>query len=261
MTSCADLLKSWDPMFANSVDPTRARRSEAIRRVLGDHLPKQSTLLELGCGPGPLAEQILSRFRHTNFVALDTDPVLLEVGRVALRRFRARVKWVLADVRTREWTSAPPVRRFDAVVSSLTLHWLESDEVRRVYREVTGLLRAGGFLINADFLPRTGRPSRVGGRGTTKGNLRSVERPERRVRAFKQEWGRCWEGAEANSCLRQVFGEHRTRLPGEIPPRRTSGPGRALPLEDHRRAMLAAGFRSVTLPWEEGAFRALVGWS
>lgn len=253
-------MKSWDPMFSSSVDPTRPRRSEAVLGVLGDQLRKHSTVLELGCGPGPLVEQILSRFRHSNVVALDTDPVLLEVGRVALRRFGVRANWILADVRTKGWTSALPARQFDAVVSSLTMHWLESDEVRRLYQDVGGLLRAGGFMINADFLPRAGPPSRSGGRGTTKRTIRNIESRERPVRAFKREWGRWWESAQANPSLRGVFEERRIRIPGKIPPRRTSGPETAVPLETHRRAMLAAGFRKVTLAWEEGAFRALVGW-
>jgi SAM-dependent methyltransferase len=237
MTSCADLLSSWDPMFANSIDPTRPRRSEAVLEVPGGHLRKQSRVLELGCGPGPFVEQLLSRFRLSNIIALDTDPVLLEVGRVALRRFRAREDWVLADVRTKEWCSALPVGQFDGVVSSPALHWLKLDEIRRLYRDVGGHLRAGGCMINADFLPRAGPAPRGRGRGITKGTIRNIESPARRLRSFKKEWGRWWEGAQANSSLREVFEERRIRLPGVIPPRRTSGPERAVPLEKHHRAM------------------------
>lgn len=257
--NCADLLASWDPMFARTVDPTRYHRLEAIIGHLEEEIGGQARVLELGCGPGTLVKRVLRRFPRSFVVALDYDPVLLEIGKSALDPFRGRARWVLADLRKEHWPSELPVRPYDAVVSSLVLHWLEESDVRRIYRWALGLLRPSGVMINGDYLPRTMVDSRANGERVSRGTDHAVERTSRGVRAFKTAWARWWMDVEANPSLRTAL-RRRSRLRlGPIPPRRPTGPEGAVPLESPRRAMRAAGFREVGVCWEERPFRVLVG--
>lgn len=253
---CQNLLAKWDSMFLESVDPTRARRMEAILEALRTRIGRPSAVLDLGSGPGPLAVRMLQRFPGCRVVAVDADPVLVRVGSQALHRFRRRITWVRADLRKRRWTSGLPVHRFDAAVSSLALHWLEGDEVRALYRDLRRILRPGGFLINADYLPLR-RPEQPLDR-----RRRAVGETERGVavvRRFRAEWEKWWGALEREPSMPAAFQERQLRMPGAIPPRRTTGPRVPVSLEFHQGALRDAGFRETGVVWQEREFRALTG--
>ncbi|MCI4372649.1 MAG: class I SAM-dependent methyltransferase [Thermoplasmata archaeon] len=246
-------------MFADTVDPTRYHRMDAVVRILSEHRRERCTVLELGSGPGTLASRVMLQFPGARVVALDSDPVLLKIGREALRDSRARVSWVLADLREPNWRAALPVLRFDAVISSLSLHWLEEDDIQGVYRGAHALLRPSGLLVNPDFLPRDRPRSGDESEGTGDWTDRPGGRTSTGVRAFKQEWTKWWGTVQAHPTLRPALRDRSLRMPGSIPPRRTSGPKRPGSLEFHIHALKAAGFRRIEVRWEEGNFRAVVG--
>lgn len=256
---CERLLNRWDPMFSETVDPTRARRMDGILRVLRDYVRGPFRVLDLGSGPGPLTARILRRFPESRVVALDTDPVLLRVGEMALHRFRGRVTWVLADLREKGWPSQLPVHRFDAAVSSLALHWLEENEIRAIYRELRRLLRPGGLLVNGDFLPTSQPKVPPKDERVTTDRRRGPQRGGGGRRAFKPEWEKWWGALAEDASMRDVLKERHLRMPGKIPPRRTTGPKTPASLQAHERALEDAGFHESVVTWQDGGFRVLVG--
>ena len=256
---CERLLKKWDPMFFETVDPTRAKRTGAMLEALGSHFGGRFRVLELGSGPGSLTLRMLRRFPRCTVVAVDTDPVLLQVGKVALYRFGRRVSWTLTDIRARQWFSTLPVGRFDVVVSSLTLHWLEADEIRHLYRNLGRLLRAGGLLVNGDFLPAVGPPRRIGGRTAASEGHRTTERREPDLQSFKVNWANWWRTVEREPSMQTSLRERQVRLPGAIPPRRATGPKIPVSLEHHEKMLRDAGFVETRVVWQEDGFRVLVG--
>lgn len=256
---CGRLLKQWDPMFSETVDRTRVRRTNAIVRALGALLHGPFRVLDLGSGPGPLTVRTLRRFPRCRVVALDTDPVLLRVGEVALHRFRGRVTWVLADLREKGWPSQLPVHRFDAAVSSLALHWLEENEIRAIYRELRRLLRPGGLLVNGDFLPTSQPKVPPKDERVTTDRRRGPQRGGGGRRAFKPEWEKWWGALAEDASMRDVLKERHLRMPGKIPPRRTTGPKTPASLQAHERALEDAGFHESVVTWQDGGFRVLVG--
>lgn len=254
-----NLLDAWDSLFLETVDPTRDERMEAIVAVLGDRLRGPFRVLELGTGPGPLTRRILGRFRSAKLVGLDSDPVLLRVGEQALKRYRRRATWVLADLRERTWSSTLPDLRFDAVASSLALHWLHKHEIRRLYRDLRGLLRPGGLLVNGDFLPSEPRQREQGSQGDRRDGSRRSGVRESRLRAFRPKWAKWWRAIEREPTLRRAVQERQIRMPGPLPPRRSWGPKMPVSLECHRRGLRDAGFREASVSWRDGEFRVLVG--
>ncbi|MGP8073356.1 MAG: methyltransferase domain-containing protein [Thermoplasmata archaeon] len=254
-----ELLGKWDPMFSETVDPTRPRRTEVVLQALGARFRGPFRVLELGSGPGALTVRVLERFPRCRIVAVDTDPVLLRIGEQALRRFQKRLTWVLADLREKGWSSQLPVHGFDAAVSALTLHWLEKDEIRAVYREVGRLLRPEGVLVNADFLPSRLSRTSAAGPGRSGARPRRAERASPGVRRFRPRWVEWWEAVAREPSLRGVVEERQLRLPGTIPPRRTTGPRLPVSLEAHVRALRDAGFRETQVVWQDHGFHALVG--
>jgi SAM-dependent methyltransferase len=246
---CRGLFERWDPMFSETVDPTRATRMSAILRALKSRFRGPIKVLDLGSGPGTRTERVLRSFPESRVAAVDTDPVLLRVGEVTLRGYKKRIRWVLADLRKKGWASELPLRRFDAAVSSLALHWLEEAEIRALYRDLRTLLRPDGLLINGDFLPSGW--SKSSGR-TTKGHRRA-KRARIDQRAFRKEWENWWDVLASEPSMRGVLRQRKVRMSGGIPPRRTSGPKTPLSLESHDQALRD----SSTWPSTDGSERLI----
>jgi trans-aconitate methyltransferase len=147
-----ELLASWDLQQTGYLKHREARfavMSDAIGTLVGDVF----TALDLGCGPGSLSQRILERYPLARCIGIDTDPVLLSIGRHALARFGERLSWVDADLRASDWVNAVGLERVDAVVSTTALHWLEPGQLFPLYRQIRGLLRKDGLLLNGDNMP------------------------------------------------------------------------------------------------------------
>jgi SAM-dependent methyltransferase len=242
-----------------TIDPTRMRRFEAVLDVLGGHIDGPITVLDLGSGPGSLTARILNRFPRSRVVAVDTDPVLVRVGREALHKFGKRVTWVLADLRESSWSSELPVRRFDAAVSSLALNWLEESELQDVYRDLRGLIHPGGLLINADHLPRSQPSPWLRNLSKGMGEYQGRERRGVDLPAFKREWRKWWGALVREPSMRPEFRERQLRMPGAIPPTRNVGPTTPVSFESHERALRAAGFHDTAVIWQDMEMRILIG--
>ena len=62
-------------------------------------------VLDLGCGPGSLAVRLLHRMPAARVVAVDTDPLLLALGRAAFAG-RSGLRFVDQDLRKPGWAPA-----------------------------------------------------------------------------------------------------------------------------------------------------------
>ena len=92
---------------------------DLVERLVGE----PARVLDVGCGPGSLAGRVARRFPDAEVVALDADPVMLELGR---RTLGDRVRWVRTDLAEDGWGEAAGAAGFDVAVSATALHWLLS---------------------------------------------------------------------------------------------------------------------------------------
>ncbi|MFC9925847.1 class I SAM-dependent methyltransferase [Streptomyces sp. NPDC127190] len=201
--------------------------------------PDRPLVADLGCGPGSLAARLARRLPDADIVAVDRDPLLLELART---HHADAARYVDTVIGAPGWIDALALDRpLDAVVSSTALHYLSPGTLARVYRELAALLRPGGVLVNGDHLPPDdavlAEVAECVGR----------RRAERR-RAFDQEdWTAWWTAAAAEPELADLLAERRERQPA------TSAGGTVrLSLADHLRLLRQAGFARAGTVWQYG---------
>jgi SAM-dependent methyltransferase len=246
-------------MFSGTVDSTRETRVDAILAAVGNAGEGQRRVVDLASGPGALTARLLERFPKCTVTALDTDPVLLRIGQTALARYRDRTSWVLADLRNREWADTLGSRRYDAVVTSLALHRFYRSELRAIFRKIREVLRPGGVFVNGDFLPSTAPSLGAAAHGRPHGASHAATPTNQGIDDFKGQWEKWWATVAQEPSLRSEVKERSRRMPGALPPKRTTGPKTPATLEWHRRALKDARFHRITVVWEQRSFRVLRG--
>lgn len=122
--------------------------------------PTSPSILEVGPGPGHLAERMLALVPGARWTGLDVDPAMLEAAarRLARAGHEAAVTAVEGDVAAMPFPDAG----FDLVVSSLSAHhWADA---AAGFREIRRVLRPGATALVFD-LPETWGHAETGSAG------------------------------------------------------------------------------------------------
>ncbi|MER6526239.1 class I SAM-dependent methyltransferase [Streptomyces sp. NPDC001508] len=226
----------------------REGRFTVIADVVG-HLTAgcgRPLLLDLGCGPGSLAARLAGRLPGAQIVAVDMDPVLLELGRT---HHADAARYVDAVIGDDDWTDTLGLdRHLDAAVSTTALHYLSEPALLQTYRRLAGLLRPGGALVNGDHFPQYGSPlaeltAHVGRR-----------RAERSRAHTHEDWESWWAEVAQDPELADLFAQREQRRAAQP----AGGPGGHLTAARHAELLREAGFRHVTSVWQFGDSRVLV---
>lgn len=118
---------------------------QLFQQTLIDVLPyaaaERFRVIDLGCGTGNIGKLIADRFPNAEIVCVDFSEEMLKSAR---SKIGDRAEYIQADFNDFEFPG-----RFDAVVSSLALHHLESDEDKeQFYRKMYAALNDGGVHLN-----------------------------------------------------------------------------------------------------------------
>ncbi|MFC1406069.1 MULTISPECIES: trans-aconitate 2-methyltransferase [Streptacidiphilus] len=117
---------------------------ELVSRV---RVPSGARILDLGCGSGVLAEIMLERFPDSQVTLLDLSSNMIAAAERRLERFGSRASFV--EGRFEDMPEGP----FDAVVSTLALHHLGTDEEKRTqYARILGSLTPGGSFWQGEYV-------------------------------------------------------------------------------------------------------------
>ncbi|OBZ10998.1 trans-aconitate 2-methyltransferase [Bacillus sp. FJAT-26390] len=101
-------------------------------------------ILDLGAGTGLFASFIRSKYPKASLTLIDLSEEMLKGARL---RFGddPSVSYIAAD-----YTTYPYTGKYDAIISSLSIHHLTHPAKRALLRSIHGLLVDGGCFVNAD---------------------------------------------------------------------------------------------------------------
>jgi SAM-dependent methyltransferase len=255
MTSTAELtaaaaqgwIERWDAQQAGYVPHREERFTALIDAVAAAAGRDDPLVLDLGCGPGSLADRLLDRLPAATVVAIDADPVLLALGRAAAAG--PGLRFADLDLREPGWTAALNLDRpVDAAVSTTALHWLSPAELAALYAELATVLRPGGVLVNGDHLADAdGAPTLARLGDALLDAERQRQQPEQR-----ENWADWWTAVLADPVLAGPAARRgdRSRLPAHHTAQSEF-------LAMHVAGLQAAGFSEIGTIWQHGASRLL----
>lgn len=146
--------------WADAAGRKRPWRTEIFQRfvdVVAESGVPAPNLLELGSGPGFLAEYVLDRCPSiARYTLLDFAQPMLQQSRARISQHRARAHFVQADFKSESWpeqVSAP----FDFVFSLQAVHELRHKRhAPRLYVQLRALLAPAAEFVVCDHLPESG---------------------------------------------------------------------------------------------------------
>ena len=137
--------------------PWRPKFFQAFAAALNANFTWPIAVLELGSGPGHLAEAILSNCNIEKYTALDFSDAMHAIARERLSPFLNKTKFVTRDFRDADWPNG--LGQFDAVLTHQAAH--ETRHVRRLHdllNRARTCLKPDGLLLYCDHYlkPETG---------------------------------------------------------------------------------------------------------
>ncbi|MDG4838542.1 class I SAM-dependent methyltransferase [Micromonospora sp. WMMD967] len=222
----SQVMEGFVPHLA-SLEETLCRVAEAVcGRAPG-------RVLDLGGGPGLLAERMVRRWADAEVTLMDIDPVLLALARGALT---GKVRVLEGDLSTPGWVDHAG-GHYDLLTVVMTLHYLPPAQVRAFYDDARRCLAPGGLLIVADLMPDEGLPSLMG-----------ALNPEA---AAEFAWAQWWSDIADLEALRPLLAQREAIFGSHLPVEFTA------PASWHTTAAREAGFGQAGILWRCGRHAAL----
>ena len=146
----AEFVAGWADRFAPTSE--RLKLFSTIFSELKSGTPPNSCVVELGIGPGYLADHLLKAMPEIQYYGVDFSSPMLDIARQRLAPHSSRVAYVQANLVKDDWWTDIPTQ-VNAIVSTWALHDLGSQEnVEAVYKNCAQVLHDGGGLLNGDFI-------------------------------------------------------------------------------------------------------------
>ncbi len=146
------LNKQFYQTFGHEFSSTRLRLQPGVLQVL-DSLAGDECILDLGCGNGEMARELMRRGHRGMYAGLDFSPPLLEVARHGWED--APATFIRADLTSPDWDKkivASFTRPFDLVTAFATLHHIPGQELRlNILDKVHALLLTSGQFIHSEW--------------------------------------------------------------------------------------------------------------
>ena len=133
----------------------RASIFERFRRELGSLRTRQPYILELGSGPGFLAEFLAKALPNLRLALLDFSAAMHDLAQARLREYSEVVEFIHGDFKDPNWIDR--LGPFDAAVTNQSVHELRHKQHAVVlHRQVRDILKPRAPYLVADHFFGTG---------------------------------------------------------------------------------------------------------
>jgi len=147
----ADDAKKWAAQAENH--PHREPFRALFSATLQARAPRPRRILELGSGPGWLAERVLTDLELDEYVLFDFSEPMHELARARLGE-RSHVRYVLDTFKAHRWPSQLK-GPFDAILAQQSVHELRHKKHHvALYERILALLAPGGLFLISDGEPK-----------------------------------------------------------------------------------------------------------
>ena len=151
-------VKQWTDSISRYRPERRQLFKEFAAEIMRIDKPEVA-VLEVGCGPGFLAEALLQHCRIARYTLIDFSPKMLELSRTRLARFKDKTVFMQLDFKKDDWTASISAG-FDLVVSLQAVHELRhASRIPKLYSQLNSLLVPGGTILICDHV-NSSLPSR-----------------------------------------------------------------------------------------------------
>ncbi len=142
--------EEWAKKFSPS--PARMDLFETMLKSIKQLGESHFHIVELGIGPGFLADFLLNRLKNITYEGIDCSEPMRQLAAKRLESFKDRTTFTTANLTDDNWikqVSQPP----KVVVTTWALHDLfTQDNIHSVYRNTYQLLQNDGIFLNGDFI-------------------------------------------------------------------------------------------------------------
>jgi len=148
LSSLLELNRQFYQTFALQFSATRQRLQPGVMRLL-EQIGTTAKVLDLGCGNGELARQLVRQSYMGAYTGLDYSSALLEQ---AAFEQPPNFHFLKADLSNTDWEASVQGEQFDAILAFAVLHHLPGAELRRqMLCKVRSLLKQGGHFIHSEW--------------------------------------------------------------------------------------------------------------
>jgi len=146
------LNKQFYQTFGYEFASTRGRLQPGVLQIL-DRLSGSESILDLGCGNGEVARELMRRGHRGRYMGVDFSPPLLQVARQGWED--APSTFVRADLMASDWdkrVTALTTQPFDWVTAFAVLHHIPGRLARlQILKKAHELMQPGGLFIHSEW--------------------------------------------------------------------------------------------------------------
>ena|SRR5579864_5458094 len=138
--------------FAAQHEQREGRRREQLQlmaRLLPFGAGDTFTFVDLGAGTGAASRAFLDEYPRAQAVLAEYSPQMTAEGLKLMAAYPGRYRYVEFDMLSGDWSCFGD-QRFDAAVSTLSIHHLPDARKQGIFQEVFQHLQPGGWYVNFD---------------------------------------------------------------------------------------------------------------
>jgi tRNA (uracil-5-)-methyltransferase TRM9 len=128
-----ELNRQFYQTFAVQFSDTRMHLQPGVKAIL-EQIPLDANVLDLGCGNGELALELVRSGHRGQYIGLDFSKTVLDLAKNRLveldRRFAESSEFLQIDLAIENWSNLLPKTHFDYVLAFSVLHHIPGEKLR-----------------------------------------------------------------------------------------------------------------------------------